>query len=277
MSKALCLIHANCQGDELETLLLASSAFARAYDIERYTNYTREDVPEESLSRCSLFLYQQLGSEWSQLSSGYLLSRLPSSAVSLCIPNLFFNGYWPLWTSESPIAYGDSLLNRLIDESASKPAILNIYLNKDLRSFVDMQAVFEQSLAKERAKEQGAKIRVLDRVLEYWQERPLFHTVNHPGRELMLHIAQSVLRELDFPELKQKELSALPELFPSYAEFDLPIHPQVAKFHGLRWVRDGHVYNIFGRSMTFEQYISRYIDCRLNGYADEFLGYLQLV
>jgi hypothetical protein len=29
--------------------------------------------------------------------------------------------------------------------------------------------------------------------------------------------------------------------------------------------------------MTIEQYISRYIDCRLNGYADNFPGYLQLV
>lgn len=277
MSKALCLIHANCQGDELETLLLASSAFTRAYDIQKYTNYAWEDIPEESLSRCSLFLYQHLGPEWARLSSEYLLSRLPSSAASLCIPNLFFNGCWPLWTSESPIAFGDSLLNRLIDEKASKPAILSIYLNRDLDSFVNMQATFEQSIAKERAKEQGTKIRVLDWILEYWKERPLFHTVNHPGRELMLHIVQSVLWEFDFPELNREELAALPKVFPSYEKFDLPIHPQVAKFHSLRWVREGQVYNIFGRPMSFEQYISRYIDCRLNGYAGEFLGYLQLV
>lgn len=277
MSKALCLIHANCQGDELETLLLASSSFSRAYTIERYTNYTREQIPEESLAQCNLFLYQYLGPEWEGLSSQRLLSRLPSSAVSLCVPNLFFSGCWPLWTSESPIAFGDSLLNRLIDENASKAAILSIYLNKDLHSFVDMQALFEQSLARERAKERGAKILTLDWTLEHWKERPLFHTVNHPGRELMVLVAQAALKELDFPELEQQELDTVPEPFPSYAEFDLPIHPQVADFHGLRWVREGQTYNIFGRPMTFEQYISRYIDCRQNGYANEFLGYLQLV
>jgi hypothetical protein len=29
--------------------------------------------------------------------------------------------------------------------------------------------------------------------------------------------------------------------------------------------------------MTFEQYVSRYIDCRLNHMEDLFLGYLQVV
>ena len=126
MNKPLCLIHANCQGDELEALLLASPEFRRAYRLERYTNYTREVIPAQSLAECSLFLYQSLGGEWGDLSSETLLTRLPKSASSLRIPGLFFNGCWPLWTSDSPIDFGDQLLDRLLAENTSKPVILQI-------------------------------------------------------------------------------------------------------------------------------------------------------
>ena len=277
MHRPLCLIHANCQGDELESLLLASSTFRRAYRLERYTNYTRESVPAASLAECAVFLHQHLGAEWGELSSDALLARLPKNTTSLCLPSLFFNGSWPLWTSDSPIDFGDSLLDRLIDEGVEKSVILSVYLNKDLSSFIDLQATLDLCIAREREKERYTTLPAVDWIVEHWKERSLFHTVNHPGKELMLRITQGVLGALDMPLLTPEEFASLPTLFPSYAEFDLPVHPQVAAFHGLRWVVRGQTYRVFGRRMTFEQYVSRYIDCRLNGFADTFLAYLQLV
>ncbi|MDR2161721.1 MAG: hypothetical protein LBO77_06250 [Desulfovibrio sp.] len=277
MPQPLCLMHANCHGEELKTLLQASPDFSHTYRLEYYINYTRQPIPAESLEQCSLFLYQHLGPEWQDLSSESLLRRLPASAEAVRLPNPFFNGYWPLWTSDGHMAFGDSLLNRLLDEGAPKKIIMSIYLHKDLSSFVDMRSVLENCIARERLKEEGTCASLVDWTLDRWKDRPVFHTVNHPCRELILRMAQGVLSHLGFPPLEEKNLTDLPAPFPSYAFFDLPIHPQVATFHGLRFIAPDQKYTMWQRQLAFEQYISRYIDCRQNGYADYFLGYLQLV
>ncbi len=278
MHRELCIMHANCQGDELETLLKASAPFSRKYRLARYTNYTREPIPLEALAGCALFLYQHLEEHWGEFSSASLLARLPATARSLCLPNLFFKGYWPFWTRSSPIDFGDILLNRLIDEGAPKPVILKIYLHSDIRVHGDLAASLEETLETERRKEEGSPVKVLEYFLRHWKERPLFHTINHPGRELLELTANGILAQLDLPPLTEEELTPLRgTLFPSYADFDLPIHPQVAAFHGLAFGGPETTYAVFGRRMTFAQYISRYIDCRLNGMDKEFLAYLHFV
>ena len=102
---SICILHANCQGGPLTRLLRLSPAFSRRWDILHITNYDRSPVPSDALEHCSLFLYQHLGPQWGDLASENLLSRLPRNAVSLCLPNLFFMGYWPFWTSDSSIVW----------------------------------------------------------------------------------------------------------------------------------------------------------------------------
>ncbi len=279
MQKELCILHANCQGDELATVLSASPEFQQKYTLERYTNYTREQLPPHSLSSCSVFLYQHLGEEWGTLASQALLQQLAPSALALCIPNMFFKGYWPFWTGNSPIDFGDSFLNRLIEEGARKDVILRLYLHKDIRKFADPAAILQETLAREREKEQRCFMRTVDFMLERWQAAPAFYTVNHPGKELVLHVANAILAALHCPPVSAECVanSLAPAIFPSYADFELPIHPQVAAFHNLDFGDEQHEYSIYGRKMTFAGYISRYIDCRQNGFEKDFIGYLQLV
>lgn len=279
MHRKLCLLHANCQGEELAALLQASAAFSKKYRLVRRINYTREPVSARELAECSLFLYQQLGESWNELASRELLRQLSPSALALQIPNLFFKGYWPFWTSQGPIAFGDSLLNRLIDEGAPKPVILKLYLHGDPGKFVNLKASLEESIALEREKEARSCVKYVDFLLRRWKERMIFLTVNHPGREMLLHVAGGILETLGLPTLSESEraLSARHGHFPSYADFELPIHPKVATFHGLRFCGMEQDYAVFTRRLRFEEYSSRYIDCRLNGMEAEFLGYLQLV
>lgn len=281
MDRKLCFIHANCQGDELERLLTASKAFDGTYHIIRRTNYTREKFSDEELARCDLFLYQHLDANWGEFASQALLARVSPTAQSICIPNQYTRAYWPFHTSHSPIVdFGDSLLDRLIDEGASKKAILTIYLHGNIRTFVDLAASFEETVEQEREKERHSPIKPLSYFLEHWKKRQLFHTINHPGRDLLYTVANSLLTALDMPMLSQEELATVEsgENFPSYKAFmDLPIHPQVAAFHGLDFGGPQAQFFVFGRQMTFEQYVSRYIDCRQNHLEELFLGYMQAV
>jgi hypothetical protein len=279
MSEKICLLHANCQGEELETLLNASRSFSSACRIVRRVNYTRESLLQEDLDSCALFLYQHLGAHWGGLSSEALIRRLPLAARSLRIPNMFFKGYWPFWTASGPISFGDSILNRLLDEGNPKEVILDVYLRGKAEAFADFRAAVDESLAATEADDPENVFGLSAYIREHWKTRMLFHTVNHPGAELLMLTADALLRRLGFPPLSGDERAGVRRrgLFPSYADFDLPVHPAAAAFHGLAFAGPGAFFNIFGRRMSFGQYVSRYIDCRLAGLEDMFTGYLQIV
>ena len=260
-------------------LLRASAAFDSRYRLVLRTNYTREPVSAPELAECGVFLYQYLDNSWAELSSQTLLGQLAPSALALQIPNLFFNGYWPLWTAHGPIDFSDTLLNRLIDEGAPKAAILKLYLHSDITNFIDLKASLDETIAIERQKEAASCVTYVDYALHLWKKRMAFLTVNHPGPDLLLHVAQGILDALGLPPLTGQEVAktGLHKDFPSYIDFELPVHPQVAAFHGLEFGGPQHTFAIFTRRMTFEQYVSRYIDCRQSGMDTSFLGYLQLV
>lgn len=278
MSKVLCLIHANCQGVELETLLKASRSFSETFRIERYTNYTKESIPDESLAECGLFLYQHIGPQWGELSSAALLSKLPPLAASLQVPNMLFTAYWPFWTARGPMGeFNDKLLNQLIDQGLPKEAVIRQYASQKALKPADIAASYERSIAIERTKEENALVKTVDFVLERWKEKPMFHTINHPCAELLIHAAQKILEGIGMPRLSKRELEGLNSkgLFPSYADFDLPIHPYVAAFHSLKFIGLESRFSFFGQSVSFEEYVSLYIDCRLQGREKDFPACLQ--
>ena len=280
MHRKLCILQANCQGDEINRLLETHSRFMSHYRIKRFTNYTHELIPAEELARCSLFLYQHLGDQWGEISSNRLLAKLPEKAVALCLPNMFFKGYWPLWTSDSPVGYGDILLNRLIDEGASKPAILKVYLHSNALNETMIKKALDDTIAQEREKEKRWFMTTTGLVLRNWRREFLFHTANHPGGSLLLYVTNGLLDALGMPPLDADAPNRVvprTEAFPMYSFFDLPIHPKVSEFHKLSFGGEGYRFRVFQKRLTFEQYISRYIDCRQNGMDDNFTGYLQLV
>lgn len=272
--KDLCVIHANCQAEPLMELLALSPSFSKLWDVKLYTNYIKEDVPQEDLDNCGLFLYQHLDEDWGALASSALLARLNPAAQDICLPNMFFKGYWPFWTSSSPIDFGDSLLDKLIDAGAQKPEILKIYYHNDISKFVDMQDVAEESLQIEEDKDRRSPIKISAVMREFWRDEALFYTCNHPATRLLAEAANQLLRLLGFPALSEKAVAGY---LPEYSNFELPIHPQVAGALGLSFLEPEHKFNIFGRRLSFLQYLSRYIDCREQGYEDGFLGYLQLI
>lgn len=303
--RTLCLIHANCQGDPLAALLAAAPQFAERYEIRRYTNYLRERIAPAELSGCGLFLYQHLGEKWDDHASDRLLAMVNPAARVLRLPNMLFTGYWPFWTNKSPMDFGDAFLDRLVSMGLSMAEILHVYLHGDIAAKYDLDAMLRASLDVERDKERGADAELgmtgsaersraggggaaasaapgaipavvtptVDVVEALWKEERLFATINHPNRRLVLHVAEGVLAALGMDPLPPEVRDGFADPYP---EFELPIHPQVAAHHGLAFGGPDAAYNIYGRRMTFEDYVRRYVDCRMRG-IDNFIGYLQLV
>ncbi len=275
MTKELCIIHANCQADPMLELLARHRAFCGRFAVEKYTNYLREKVDPAHLAACTVFMYQHLGDKWGEHASQHLLSLVNPKALVLRLPNMLFKGYWPFWTNHSPSDFGDFFLDKLIDLNIGKPEIMRLYLHGDLTRKFDLAAMFEESLAVEREKEKGCLVAYVDLILEHFKQEQLFGTINHPRQRLIWHMTQAVLKALELPALPGIESESYRQFADPYPEFTLPIHPQVATFHGLKFISPDTRYQVFGKEKTFEQYVGNYVDCRLLGLAP-FVGYLQV-
>lgn len=267
-------MHANCQGEPLALLLAKSPEFSAKWRVAHYTNYTREAIPKSVLKTATLFVYQHLGAEWGEVASQALSARLNPLAERVCVPNMFFAGYWPFWTSKSPMNFGDYFLDKLYEAGAGKPEILRIYRHGNVAAMADLEGVVAETLALERKKEERCVVKTADFVEKHWRSMRLFQTVNHPEAPLLVVTAQGILAHLGLSPLPD---SVCREFTFDYEGFELPIHPKVAARHGLSFAGEDAEYRVFGRKMTFDQYISRYIDCRMNHMEADFLAYLQLV
>ncbi|WP_243545095.1 WcbI family polysaccharide biosynthesis putative acetyltransferase [Pseudodesulfovibrio tunisiensis] len=271
MNRRLCIVHANCQGQPLMDRLHLSRDFREQFACQLFTNYIREPIPAHALGRCSLFLYQHLGSEWGELASARLMAQLPDSATRLCVPNMFFSGYWPLWSGEKGFDYRDRYLDSLVDAGLTPEEILVLYLRSDPGTKYDLNALLRESIDREHTRESRTPIKYLDLILERYRTERLFNTVNHPGPMLMNHAATGVLAELgmDLPDLDA--LAALGDPFP---EFEQPVHPRIAEHMGYGFATAQTRYMVYGRRMTFAQYTAAYVEARLAGVTD-FIGHLQ--
>lgn len=275
MDKRTAILHANCQGQPLAAFLSASPEFAQYFAPCVYVNYTREAVPAAALDACGLFLYQHLGPEWGELASAALLSRLPAGCPSLCIPNMFFRGPWPLWSGAPGFDYRDIYLDTLLGMGLTRRDILHLYLSTPLGKKYDLAALLAETVARETERQAHTPIQYLDFVLGHWRERPLFLSVNHPGPELLHRAAAGILAELGLAPMGQADLPDASSLGEGYVDFELPVHPQAAAFYGLAYGGEDRAYNVYGRAKTFAQYAEAYVDCQLSG-IDDFISYLHL-
>ncbi|MBD5647407.1 MAG: hypothetical protein HDQ89_07230 [Desulfovibrio sp.] len=272
MAKSLCILHANCQGDALRPLLENTPAFARHFEIRQLCNYTREEVADKDLATCGLFLHQRLAPRWGEIATERLLPRLGPDAQAIILPNLFFKGYWPFWTNAfQGIDFADSLLEKLLGAGLSPEDALRLYLKGDTALLGDVEAVAEDSLAHEEAKEADDPIRTAHILRERWREEQLFLTVNHPGRVLLFHVAEELLRLLGLGPLPESVRAAY--VHPQ-EEFWLPLHPALGRRLGLPFASRERRYPVFGASLTHQEYTSAYLSCRAHGVAD-LVGFLR--
>lgn len=197
---SICILHANCQGGPLSRLFLASSEFSRRWDILHVPNYDRTPIPADALESCDLFLYQHLGPQWGELASARLLARLPVSARSIRLPNLFFQGYWPLWTSDSTMNFGDIYLDYLTDKGLTPAEIMHVYLHGRLDAVYNLEVRIQNSRNYQQAKDAGALVSLEDYIDAHWREEQLFSTSTTVPK-ISLMVADAVLAELGLSPL----------------------------------------------------------------------------
>ena len=271
MKKKTCILQANCQGEPIEELLNLSPEFKESYKTYRFTNYIREPIPDELLSKCDLFLYQHLAKGWGELSSETLCSKLKDTCKTIAFPSMLFIHYWPLWSRQKGFDYPDTFLESLFERDLDESQILHLFMNAKLTNIYDFKSIIAESEKIERQKENFCSAKYVDYILANYKQRKLFNTINHPGKELLAKTANAILSELNFNELPTAHIESFPEPFP---DFEQPIHPQISEYLGLEFCGPDTRYHVYGADLTFREYAIRYIKCRKLGMED-FIGFLQ--
>lgn len=271
MGKELCIIHANCQGEPLIKRLMACPEFSGRYKCLLVTNYTREPISDEILGQCSLFLYQHLGPGWDNLASQVLLNKLSPTAQHLCIPNMFFKGYWPLWSGKAGFDYRCSHLDEIIRKGLPPEETILLFLHSNVAAWYDLPALMEETIELERNRAAHTPIQYLDFLIENYGTEQLFNTINHPRATLINHVAKGILTELGFEQPDDATLNAIGEPFP---EFEQPINPKIAQFFGWDFGGSDALYEIYGRKMNFARYVANYVVARREK-VNDFIGFLQ--
>ncbi|WP_419785618.1 WcbI family polysaccharide biosynthesis putative acetyltransferase [Pseudodesulfovibrio sp.] len=270
MTKELCILHANCQGEPLLERLNLCPDFSRRYETRIFTNYIREAIPDQVLADCSLFLYQHLSPGWNDLASDHLLGKIPHTTRALCVPNLFFKGYWPTWSGAPGFDYRCEVLDKLLNLGLPPEETLILYLRRNLTDEYDLAAIAEESLKTERQRETHTPVKYVHLIESLWGHERLFNTVNHPGPLLMNHVANGVLHELGLPQVEPDAMQARGNPFP---EFEQPIHPHVGAFFGWNFAKPDTRYNVYGRQLSFAGYAADYVTARKSGVTD-FISFL---
>lgn len=266
MGKELCVLHANCQGDALKELLEASPDFSAKFEIRHLRNYEKQALDQGLLDASRLFLHQYLVPRWGPLSTDEVLPRLSPASTAICVPNTFFNGYWPLALHHKDMhEYGDKLLEALLEKGLSDQEVLRIYLKGAPSLFGDVENIAASSLEREKEKEKHTPVKYVDFLEERWRDQQLFLTVSHPAPVLLVHIAQEILRLL--------ELAPIPETFAQnyvhpHNEFWHPIHPTVGALLGVPFASRERKYPCFGAELTHAEFTLVYLSCRRNNFAD---------
>lgn len=198
-----------------------------------------------------------------RLGAGVLdAEALATQAEILHLPELQLDFLWPFAgqphianmpdefhpNGPYPADLGDAWLNRALEGPRRPEAIAQAYLALDVARLVDLDALKDMALERQRGHDKSLGVDFASRIEAGFRQRPLFKSPRCPGAELFGLLAQAAFARLG--------VAYSGEAGEPVAR-DLPIHPSVAAHFGLeanvRQAQDG------GEGNDFAEYVHRYL------------------
>ncbi len=223
----------------------------------------------EAISEASVVIYQPAA--WASWEHDDLYEKLTETLHDrlqlISFPYPVFQPLWPFNYNDTKRAaasidplvskallfgYGDANVARMVREGMPPAEIVATYSAMDLPSMIDLDRLKANIIAMQRPNEEQTDVKVLDFALETYKAASVFSCVNHGSNMLLLYMTNQILRRLGYAPLP----TALLERLCVLAEPEIPIHPSVARYFDLKWVRPDMRFRIDRyRYLTFEEYI----------------------
>lgn len=205
-------ILANCQGEILYNMVKDVKEFKERYYIVEFTPIWKlkpvdgiESISEVVLNKFDVFIYQYVkmnSMAYSAFASELILNSLKSDCVKICIPNLYFTGYFP--QDGGARAYNDLILNaeginpvfRHIDTCIEREYSKYHSIQKVIEVLKDIHFISEEkirynlydSLQNLKEREKECDIIMSDYIQENYAEKRIFTEPHHPTNEVLMEL-----------------------------------------------------------------------------------------
>ena len=272
------IVYTSCIGDGLTYLLERSKDFRQKYrmaayisrDISRITDNT--PILEQDYNNCAVFLHHPADSisfsdRKQRDAYDAVLENLPATTRKVEVPFPHFFALWPFHVADTRqnasgntilFPYGDSYIIGLLNQGVPHDEAISRYLELDVSTVTDLDRQLELSRSYQRRNERTSDIKIADFVYENFREQKLFDTINHASNLLVLYIVNKILGLIGCEELPDSVLRGMPPLLVGDG-IDMPIHPSISRHFGLKYADETTIYNYYGLSKTFEEYLRAYV------------------
>jgi hypothetical protein len=283
--KGTLALYGNCQVLPIVQALACQPAVAAEWECHSILSFPdpctgRLAIPKPLLERCSVLL-EQLG-EWNRDSS--IEQLVPESCHILRFPTLSGGFLWPLRAGKDPrdsiipgrFPFGiltqhvtDRIALEMLECKAQNNDLLEAYYSIRISDRIDLDRLLEMECAHYRLQEKRCHIQMLNYVLENYREHRLFWVDLHPSSRLYCMLATRIIEELSHcgisPFSKSQEaifngVRAFFEQNDPSNDLQAPIHPEVLKHFGLKWVNGNTKYAIRDiGEFTHREFIAYYL------------------
>jgi tetratricopeptide (TPR) repeat protein len=275
-----CIIYANCQTRLLINYLKKSEDFNKNYKIINIPLVqellkTQKVIADEVISQVDLFIYQPVRKEHGDLSSEYTLNRLPSKAISISFPSLYFKGYHPQECKNSCVhqknllypwgmfPHGDTNIISLLKQGKTEKEIIKLISDENFYGNLSLISNVNSTLEEMRKREHefNIDIQVSDFIQDNYKKHYLFYTPQHPSDVMGVYIVNQILSVLGFPIIDAHFIERQQEKVGILDTFQLPIYPSVVKNLELTFCSSEELYknSYFCKQMNFREYVNQYI------------------
>lgn len=264
-----CILSANCQGELLKYLLNKQVHFTKNWDLHYYVNFHKTPIPKGEIENCDLLIHQNLDDTWGELSATALTKRAPKKAKILIFPNLVNFHLWPTakWSANPKDSWQDNYIETLIKKGLNFSEIVYIVMKTDFAKLYDLPFLMKNSLRREYEKNYHRREELFSYISNNWKNKQLFTTPNHPANELIFIVLNSILEEIQIPSVAIDKTRIFCD-----NDFFLPVHPFFIKYYDIKFLHSDSTFPVYGKSLTYKQYLLAYVDARLNNHT--FLDYL---
>lgn len=212
----ICLVYGNCQNMSINTLIASSKELMKKYMV--IDMLPVQDIKEERTSGFSvdfiksidLLIYQNVSenNKFSpKLATTHILKNINENSKTICIPNVYFSGYFPQACgnpynpflkeyNNTPFPYGDINIQEMQDEYSAREIAYKIGA-KDFYSKEYVEKNANDSLQELINREQICDVKISDYILDNYKKEMLFFTTNHPSNKVLKELVKRVFNLCD--------------------------------------------------------------------------------
>lgn len=250
-------VYGNCQAAAIAKLLASSSDFGSRYSWSRLEP-CHEISPDEmdqwratNGAKTKLLITQCLKPGWrkdSRLDIDHLIASMPASVKIITWQDIYYRGYSPeliyprIFKRDSLSPYTNIIAEFGFVQGLKPDLLADIHSDPAFfeREFVESIHATAANELDERERQSQADIRLASYMRTEWSSRRLFHTFNHPTRQVLVEASRQICTAI--------EISAPPKL--EGPELFAGTPPALASFAAALHEPEETTFRLFGRDTT---------------------------